>query len=277
MGSPLLLSPLVTGTPPSLPPSTPSSLPDIRGLPSIAPTPTSGSLPTSPAVLSLGIGHNPPHQLSQQQLPAPRPLSRHFILPEWTSTQQKRFERRISRLTASAGLPFAWVDNPEWIALCDEFIPGAKIPSQRTLARRLIPEAVCELRAGVKEVVRGRETTVQADGWTGINNHHLIAFMVMADRKVYTVRVHDASMERKTAENLLYLLEDVLKTVEQEWGGVIVAVVTDASGESRKARRLLGEKHPSLVVLDCYAHQVGFFTFSLDSRTDHHTCHIRSI
>jgi len=33
-------------------------------------------------------------------------------------------------------------------------------------------------------------------------------------------------------------------------------VVTDASGECQKARRLLGLKYPNIVVLDCYGHQV---------------------
>jgi hypothetical protein len=71
------------------------------------------------------------------------------------------------------------------------------------------------------------------------------------------VRVHNASAERKTAENLLKLLEEVLKNVQDEWGVIAVAVVTDASGESRKARRMLAKKYPALVVIDCYLHQVS--------------------
>ena len=47
-----------------------------------------------------------------------------------------------------------------------------------------------------------------------------------------------------------------MKELREEWAVVIIAIVTDASGEARKARRLLGEKYPWLVVLDCYAHQV---------------------
>ena len=69
--------------------------------------------------------------------------------------------------------------------------------------------------------------------------------------------MHDASAERKTAENLVKLLEEVMTSVQTEWGAIVIAIVTDASGESRKARRILGQKYPWLVVLDCYAHQVG--------------------
>lgn len=47
-----------------------------------------------------------------------------------------------------------------------------------------------------------------------------------------------------------------MKELREEWAVVIIAIVTDASGEARKACQLLGEKYPWLVVLDCYAHQV---------------------
>lgn len=70
------------------------------------------------------------------------------------------------------------------------------------------------------------------------------------------MKVDDVSDERKTAEKLLEHLEDVIKEVEGTWGAKLVAIVTDASGECRKARRILGQKHSWLVVLDCYSHQV---------------------
>ena len=68
--------------------------------------------------------------------------------------------------------------------------------------------------------------------------------------------MHDASAERKTAEQLMVLLEEVIATVQDKWGAIVVAIVTDASGECREARRLLGRKYPHIVVLDCYGHQV---------------------
>ena len=74
--------------------------------------------------------------------------------------------------------------------------------------------------------------------------------------KICTVKVHDASGKRKTAEQLMPLLEDVISTVQDEWGAVVIAIVTDASGECQKARRLLGLKYPNIVVLNCYGHQV---------------------
>lgn len=67
----------------------------------------------------------------------------------------------------------------------------------------------------------------------------------------------DVSLERKTAEIFLRQLTDAYKEVEQNWKAMVVGVVTDASGECRKARREFLRDHPWVVVIDCYAHQVS--------------------
>jgi hypothetical protein len=87
-------------------------------------------------------------------------------------------------MTASAGFPLSWVDNAEWIDFCTEFLPAAKLPSRKTLTRRLLPAAITELRTAARATAKGHEATLQADGWTGVNNHHLLAFMITADGKV---------------------------------------------------------------------------------------------
>jgi hypothetical protein len=75
--------------------------------------------------------------------------------------------------------------------------------------------------------------------------------------KIQTIKVHDASGERKTADALLQELEKVFALLRDEWGANVIGLVTDASGESRKARRLFSLKYLWITVLDCYAHQVN--------------------
>ncbi|KAF8956007.1 hypothetical protein BDZ97DRAFT_1618886, partial [Flammula alnicola] len=149
----------------------------------------------------------------------------------WSSARKKNFERRILRLTASAGFPLSWVSNPEWHKFCDEFVPGAPNVTRKVLTKRILREVVAEFRAEVKRKTKGKEVTIQGDGWTGLNNHHLNAFMITADKKVHTVEVHDASKERKTAENLLEEIEKVYAKLSEEWEVLVVGLVTDASGE----------------------------------------------
>ena len=72
------------------------------------------------------------------------------------------------------------------------------------------------------------------------------------------VKVDDTSEERKTADKLITHIECAMKEVEDQWGAMVVAIVTDASGECLKACCMLGTKYPWLIVLDCYSHQVQF-------------------
>jgi hypothetical protein len=102
----------------------------------------------------------------------------------WTSARQQLFEEYITRLTVSAGFPLSWVDNITWRLFVQEFIPGAHAFSRKVLTKRLIPSSVNKLQAQAKASVKGQEVTVQADGWTGLNTHHLIAIMVTAEGKV---------------------------------------------------------------------------------------------
>ena len=67
----------------------------------------------------------------------------------------------------------------------------------------------------------------------------------------------DVSAERRTADHLKEMVKDVIKDVQEEWGLEIVAITSDASGESRAARKRLVQEFPWLVAPDCYAHQVS--------------------
>lgn len=66
----------------------------------------------------------------------------------------------------------------------------------------------------------------------------------------------DVSADRRTAQHLKVLVKEVIQEVQESWGVEIVAVTSDASGESRAARKQLVQEFPWLVAPDCYAHQV---------------------
>jgi hypothetical protein len=111
-----------------------------------------------------------------------------LMVPVWSAARTRLFEHRILRLTASAGFPLSWVENPEFQAIREEFIPGSPHISRKVLTKRILREVVTEFREGVKQRVAGKEATMQSDGWTGINNHHLVAFMITTNKKVIVLQ-----------------------------------------------------------------------------------------
>ena len=50
---------------------------------------------------------------------------------------------------------------------------------------------------------------------------------------------------------------DVIEELRSQWDVNVVAFTTNASGESKKARKMLLARFPHLVCPDCYAHQVS--------------------
>ena len=147
-------------------------------------TPTSSLAPSdSISVNSQSSGPNLSCRPSQRGLENPLPPTEYMA---WTLEKQRSFENQLGHLTASADLPFSWVDNPEWAAFVDEFIPAAVSPSRKTLSHRITPDLVKELRDQVKNEVYGQNATIQADGWTGENRHHLITFMITVNDKAST-------------------------------------------------------------------------------------------
>lgn len=154
--------------------------------PSIVSTSGSSSLAPSDSISvcppSLQVASAPSRSRRSSRVPS-------FTTPTspdmaWSDARQVRFEERILRLTASAGFPLSWVENPEWLNFCTEFIPQAKSPSRKVLTQRLLPRTLAQLQTQAKERVRGQNVTASCDGWTGENFHHYIAFMIVARKEV---------------------------------------------------------------------------------------------
>ena len=102
----------------------------------------------------------------------------------WSSADQMDWETGLVRLTASAGLPLWWIENPEWKKLCDWFLPMVKNPSSKVLTTQIILGTLNSLQSSAQTDCQGSVVTLQCDGWTGENHHHLLAFMMTCNRKV---------------------------------------------------------------------------------------------
>ncbi|KIM69848.1 hypothetical protein SCLCIDRAFT_102788 [Scleroderma citrinum Foug A] len=92
---------------------------------------------------------------------------------QWSSAQQDCFEHHMANITASCGFPFHWVENPAVRDFLDDFFPHTSHLSSYQLTNRVIPQQVNRYQQAAKDASRGCEGTLQTDGWTGVNFHHL--------------------------------------------------------------------------------------------------------
>lgn len=94
-----------------------------------------------------------------------------------TADCQTAFDTQVVRLTTFAGLPLNWVSNPEFRKFVEILNPNIVTPSRKRLTQTLLPGFMKDVRAFTKSKAYNRIVTIQCDGWSGINNVHLIAFM----------------------------------------------------------------------------------------------------
>lgn len=158
----------------------------LRTMGSSSPGP--GSSSSSSAALSLAPSDSFSASVNRGRRGKSRASSRLALAPPppsgWNDGRQARFEERVMHLTASAGFPLSWVENPEWLAFCHEFLPAAKSPSRKVLTQRLLPHTLTQFQSRAMQRVAGKNATASCDGWTGENFHHYIAFMVSVNAEV---------------------------------------------------------------------------------------------
>lgn len=154
----------------------------------------SGSISRSGTPQIQGTCSSKRTRLSSRNTPAPS----NNLLPVWTEELQTWWARSVAQLTASCGFPYSWVENPQWIEFCSEWIPGAIPIFRKALANRWIPEEVERYRDITKKEASGSMATIQCDGWSGINFHHFVAFMI-------TTELRKVSMSPSSPCNQTYL------------------------------------------------------------------------
>lgn len=160
---------------PSPSPGPMSPIPSSVLLPSSAPPFHSGT----PGADSLPLPILKHRRVSSQRLPSgtPPPASP-IISQQWSDAHQEWFECHIANITASCGLPFNWVENQAVRNFLDDFLPFATPISSYQITNRIVPHEVNQYWQLAKSTSKGCQATLQTDGWTGINFHHLVAFMV---------------------------------------------------------------------------------------------------
>lgn len=104
--------------------------------------------------------------------------------PGWTAELQRQLESDLARITASANIPFSWIDDPEFTGFFARWFPAAKPISRQVLTSRLIPAELDAQRVARLPQIRGSDATLQCDGWSGGNFRHYTGFTMTANNEV---------------------------------------------------------------------------------------------
>ncbi|OBZ67907.1 hypothetical protein A0H81_12375 [Grifola frondosa] len=181
------------------------------------------------------------------------------VLPErhWDDSTQTRFAADLCRLLVACNVAWWAVEHPYLRWFFGQWVPGANIPGRTTVSGRILNEEAGKVVDMMKLQVKGKYATGQCDGWKNISKTSLVASMINVEYLPWLLNVCDISAKVKNAENLLEIVIGEINYCIEVLGVTLVGWCTDASGESRKMRRLLVEQYPSIVGVDCWSHQIN--------------------
>ncbi|KAF8593718.1 hypothetical protein BDV93DRAFT_460449 [Ceratobasidium sp. AG-I] len=179
-----------------------------------------------------------------------------------SAEQQKRFETDLCKLFVANGYPWSSVNNPETHIFYNTWFPEISLPDRHKLSGPILQRQVNAANDSMHDAIKGRIATGMSDGWKNIRRTSLLASMLSVDYKSYTVKVHDITAERKTADNHLKIVLEDIDHCEKEYDIRIIVWVSDAGGDSRAMRVRLHRLRPHILVFDCWAHQVRIYACS---------------
>jgi hypothetical protein len=146
--------------------------------------------------------------------------------------------------------------------------PGYKMPSYHDMRIHLLSQAKQEVTLFLQTFRHqwaDTGCTLMADGWLDRRNRCLINFLVYSPTRTVFLKSVDASDVIKTAENIFYLLKEMIDMVG---GKNVVQVVTDNAVNYVAAGRLVEAEYPTIFWSPCAAHCLNLIMKDI-SEMDH--------
>ncbi|KAI0026736.1 hypothetical protein K488DRAFT_64797, partial [Vararia minispora EC-137] len=222
------------------------------------PTPATSRSPSpyvsvSPAPTTISSAEGPLHKRRRTTSATWDPNAR-----PWPTEIQAEFDADICKLFVGNDWSFNTVGTLRTREFFEKWIgAGVRLPDRRDVAGRLLNQAVEGVHVDIRDAVKGKLATGQNDGWKNIRKSHLVALMFTVLRMPYLTDTRNLSGQRKTGDNLFRIIEQQIRELEgPRYGVEVIGWITDDGPDGKKARRLLLEAHPHLMVLVCWAHQV---------------------
>ncbi|EJD44543.1 hypothetical protein AURDEDRAFT_166329 [Auricularia subglabra TFB-10046 SS5] len=170
---------------------------------------------------------------------------------------QDRHNLAVVKLFATGHLASRLLDRPEWKAMIKSANPRLETFSSTTLAEVFIPQEAMRVRLVAEGVLKTADNlTISFDGGSNMLVQSVYTVHVTAadTREPYLMLGHEASGLSHDAE---YIVEIALKVMKRIGMQRFICVVSDSTGNTRKARELLEEESGIIIGLADAPHHLN--------------------
>lgn len=168
--------------------------------------------------------------------------------------EQKDLEFLLAQALFSAGIPFAFVDNPLVIQFFKCLRPSFKLPNRRKLADDLLDDVYEEVKLQTDEQIsKAKILCMVSDGWSNINRESVQNFIVCTPKPIF----FNATFSGEESHTGEWIANEIIQQMEAIDVNKFSAVITDTASVMKSAWRRIEEKYSNVVCLGCNSHIIN--------------------
>jgi Protein of unknown function (DUF 659)/hAT family C-terminal dimerisation region len=193
----------------------------------------------------------------------------HYYPPRDMSTGEvARMNSCLVELIVDAALPFCLVERESFVAFVNAIRPGASnsLPSRFMVAGKLLSERAEEALEWIEAMKKnaaedGHYAGLVVDTWMNVCKKHIEGVMLKYGLRTLPI---DAQLQQSSDHHGIAIAKGWEALVKQLKDSVPLRYfVSDDAGQCGRARRILARRHPHILWLRCFAHQVNLMVKSL--------------
>ncbi|CAB5095217.1 unnamed protein product [Rhizophagus irregularis] len=168
--------------------------------------------------------------------------------------EQDDLEFQLAQALFSAGVPFAFVENPLVIQFFKCLQPSFKLPNRRKLAGDLLNDVYDEVKLQTDEQISKAKTLCMvSDGWSNINRESVQNFIICTPKPVF----FNATFSGEESHTGEWISNEIIQQMEAIGVQKFSAVITDTASVMKSAWRRIEEKYSNVVCLGCNSHVIN--------------------
>ena len=168
--------------------------------------------------------------------------------------EQETLEFLLAQALFSAGVPFAFVENPLVIQFFNYLRPSFKLPNRKKIANKLLDKVYEEVKIQADEQISKATTLCMiSDGWSNINRESVQNFVICTPKPFF----FDATFSGKESHTAEWVVNQITQQMDIIGIQKFSAVITDTASVMKAAWKIIEGKYSNIVCLGCNSHIIN--------------------
>ena len=192
---------------------------------------------------------------------------RRFGLPLMSTDEIKKTEKYLTEWIVDTVQPFTIVEKGSFCRFVDSIRPSASLnlPGREKVRTVLLAtsteDAQRSMETAIQQQLRaGHRPGLATDGWENVSKTHVEGIMLIAGGKSFPLEAIKAGSDHHGIA-VAKGWEDVMHKYADTY--TFSYLVSDDAGQCGRARRILALRHPYMIFLACWAHQINLMVGAL--------------